>query len=381
MPFTLALTTLDLFGSILMFAGDMLLYFTPGVYDMDGTLKPYLHIMRDIPAARVRVGGALGPVAAFLYVLGFLALPLMARGDLAWLVWLAAALLAFALICGGAYHAQYAYLSIIAKAGHEDLYEEVSANIMLLMRLATTPMYAGFILFAIAIVLGQTVFPVWFVVFTPIVTSFFRSRVDAHAAASAVHSLRRVEQPRVHDHVHCYAHLPARLITTGPILYVDRHDRLLIAYRGWMRPAAAFFRILGGKFFPIRKSQHSSPQGELQLTCNCLPRRTVVRREEFRMSTLGFLKGTHGLLLGAGVLIGSVGAKVLTSDGAKRVYVEAVAAGLRAKQACEDTVERARAEMDDIVAEAAYLNETVYSVEDEEDSASDTAAETVPAKA
>ena len=65
-----------------------------------------------------------------------------------------------------------AYLSIIAKAGHEDLYEEVSANIMLLMRLATTPMYAGFILFAIVIVLGQTVFPVWFVVFTPIVTSF-----------------------------------------------------------------------------------------------------------------------------------------------------------------------------------------------------------------
>ena len=97
------------------------------------------------------------------------------------------------------------------------------------------------------------------------------------------------------------------------------------------------------------------------------------------MSTLGFLKGTHGLLLGAGVLIGSVGAKVLTSDGAKRVYVEAVAAGLRAKQACEDTVERAQ--MDDIIAEATYLNETVYGVEDEEDSASDTAAETVPTKA
>ena len=72
MPFTLALTTLGLFGSMLMFAGDMLLYFTSGVYDMDGTLKPYLHIMRDIPAARVRVGGALGPVAAFLYVLGHL---------------------------------------------------------------------------------------------------------------------------------------------------------------------------------------------------------------------------------------------------------------------------------------------------------------------
>ena len=34
------------------------------------------------------------------------------------------------------------------------------------------------------------------------------------------------------------------------------------------------------------------------------------------MSALSFLKGTHGLLLGAGVVIGSVGVKVLTSDSA-----------------------------------------------------------------
>ena len=85
------------------------------------------------------------------------------------------------------------------------------------------------------------------------------------------------------------------------------------------------------------------------------------------MSALGFLKGTHGLLLGAGVLIGSVGGKVLTSDAAKRLYVEAVAAGLRAKRACEDAIERIRAEMDDIVAEATYLNETVYDTKDDED--------------
>ncbi len=44
---------------------------------------------------------------------------------------------------------------------------------MLIMRLATAPMYLGFVALGIAIVLGQTVFPAWFVVFTPIVTSFF----------------------------------------------------------------------------------------------------------------------------------------------------------------------------------------------------------------
>lgn len=172
MPLTLVLLALGLLGSILMFAGDMLLYFTPGAYDMDGTLRPYMRIMRGVPAGRVRLGGALGPVSAFFYVLGFAGLALTARSEMVWLVWLAAALLAFALICGGAYHAQYVYLSVIAKAGREELYDEVADNIMFVMRFATVPMYLGFVVLGVAIVLGQTVFPTWFVVLTPLVTSF-----------------------------------------------------------------------------------------------------------------------------------------------------------------------------------------------------------------
>ncbi|OUO59756.1 DUF6796 family protein [Olsenella sp. An270] len=172
MPLTLVLLALGLLGSILMFAGDMLLYFTSGAYDMDGTLRPYMRIMRDVPSGRVRVGGALGPVAAFFYVPGFAGLTLTARGEMDWLVWLAAALLALALICGGAYHAQYVYLSVIAKAEREELYDEVADNIMFVMRFATVPMYLGFVVLGVAIVLGQTVFPTWFVVLTPLVTSF-----------------------------------------------------------------------------------------------------------------------------------------------------------------------------------------------------------------
>ena len=84
MPLTLVLLALGLLGSILMFAGDMLLYFTPGAYDMDGTLRPYMRIMRDVPAGRARLGGVLGPIAAFLYVLGFAGLALTARGEMGW---------------------------------------------------------------------------------------------------------------------------------------------------------------------------------------------------------------------------------------------------------------------------------------------------------
>ena len=172
MDSAIPLFAIGLVGSLVMFAGDMLLYFTPGAYDMDGTLRPYARIMRDLPEGRVRAGGVLGPVAAFLYVVGFAGLPLLAEGDLAWLVWLTAGLLSFALICGGAYHAQYPYLAIAARTEDGSLVEQVAGNIMALQRLATIPMYAAFVLLGMLVVLGQTQLPPWMVVTTPLVTSF-----------------------------------------------------------------------------------------------------------------------------------------------------------------------------------------------------------------
>ena len=52
------------------------------------------------------------------------------------------------------------------------IWNEVTGNIMFVMRFATVPMYLGFVVLGVAIVLGQTVFPAWFVVLTPLVTSF-----------------------------------------------------------------------------------------------------------------------------------------------------------------------------------------------------------------
>lgn len=67
-------------------------------------------------------------------------------------------------------------------------------------------------------------------------------------------------------------------------------------------------------------------------------------------------KTRNALLLGVGFLMGTVGVKALTSERAKRVYVQGVAAGLQAKSYYEDVVEQAKAEVDDIVAEASYLS-------------------------
>ena len=62
-------------------------------------------------------------------------------------------------------------------------------------------------------------------------------------------------------------------------------------------------------------------------------------------------------LVAAGFLLGTVGVKALTSSTARKCYVQGVAGGMRVKKAYDDIVEQAKAQVDDIVAEAAYLNE------------------------
>ncbi len=65
-----------------------------------------------------------------------------------------------------------------------------------------------------------------------------------------------------------------------------------------------------------------------------------------------------GWLIGAGFLLGTVGVKAATSQSAKKLYVQGVAKGLQAKAAYQDVVEQAKCQVDDIVAEANYINET-----------------------
>lgn len=69
-------------------------------------------------------------------------------------------------------------------------------------------------------------------------------------------------------------------------------------------------------------------------------------------------KKRNALLVGAGFLLGTAGVKALTSTAAKKCYVQGVAKGLQAKAAYENIVEQAKAQVDDIVAEANYINLT-----------------------
>ena len=66
--------------------------------------------------------------------------------------------------------------------------------------------------------------------------------------------------------------------------------------------------------------------------------------------------GTKGLLFtGLGFLIGTVGLKAATSPTARRGYVHAMAQGMRARAEYENMVEQAKAEFDDMKAEAEFI--------------------------
>ena len=69
-------------------------------------------------------------------------------------------------------------------------------------------------------------------------------------------------------------------------------------------------------------------------------------------------KKRDGWMLAGGFALGTLGLKALSSSTAQKRYVQGVAKGLQAKAAYQDVVEQAKAQVDDIVAEASYINES-----------------------
>ena len=80
-------------------------------------------------------------------------------------------------------------------------------------------------------------------------------------------------------------------------------------------------------------------------------------------------------LFAAGVLFGTAGVKLLSSKDAKKVYVHATAAALRAKESVMTTVTAVKENAGDIPADAKDLNEQRAAAEETVEDSSDAAEE------
>lgn len=160
---------IGLAAALTMFCGDMLLYFTKGPFEMDGTLKPYAGIMKRLPVWRLRLGGVLGPIAAFLYCIGFFQITLAAVPGWEGPALALTLLCALGIIIGGAYHSQFAYFGLLGKVADEEgeVMPVVIKNVSFLSSLSIGVLAVGVLLLAVLIGIGKTHYPRWFVLGTP----------------------------------------------------------------------------------------------------------------------------------------------------------------------------------------------------------------------
>ena len=169
------LTTLwiGLAGALLMFAGDMLLYYTPedfacGPKSSAGErINAIIDVMKELPAGRVMAGGMIGPIAAFLYCIGFYHIVLMPNEQTYTLAMAAFLLSCFGIIIGGAYHSHCAYLGLLGDDGGRNALNAAMKYFQKMPLILYAGEGIGFLLLIFLIVTGKTVLPRWIFLLSP----------------------------------------------------------------------------------------------------------------------------------------------------------------------------------------------------------------------
>jgi hypothetical protein len=169
------LTTLwiGLAGALLMFAGDMLLYYTPEDFacgpksSAEERINAIIDVMKELPAGRVMVGGMIGPIAAFLYCIGFYHIVLMTNEQTYTLAMAAFLLSCFGIIIGGAYHSHCAYLGLLGDDGGRNALNAAMKYFQKMPLILYAGEGIGFLLLIFLIVTGKTVLPRWIFLLSP----------------------------------------------------------------------------------------------------------------------------------------------------------------------------------------------------------------------
>lgn len=159
--------TVGLIGALLMFCGDMTLYFDKDDYVQDGTINPIIDIMKKLPPKRVMLGGLIGPVAAFLYCIGFYHIVLITDEAFHNAAFAAFLLSCFGIIAGGAYHSHCAYLGLLGADEHRDGLDIAMKYFQKLALILYVGEGLGLLILIVLIALGKTVFPQWMALISP----------------------------------------------------------------------------------------------------------------------------------------------------------------------------------------------------------------------
>jgi len=167
-------------GALLMFTGDMFLY--GGFYSGAEFSEQSRIIMGEIPQLRLMIGGALGPVAAILYVTGFWHVYLALKPGGKTLAAIAFVGFACMMIISGAYHAGFTNVGLVLRA--KNVVQEIDLGTLerlieqswefggFLYNILFVFGTIGTIFFLITVIFRKTSYPKWIILFTPTLLVF-----------------------------------------------------------------------------------------------------------------------------------------------------------------------------------------------------------------
>ena len=164
---------IGLFGSFLMFLGDMILYYDPNDYDSKDTINNIIGIMKNVSIKRLYIGGLLGPICAFIYCIGFYHIVLSIQEEYLNVAWFVFLINIFGMILGGTYHIQCAYLGLLSRHENKGALDEFLKFLKFQAKIVFGIMAIANIGITLVILFGFTVFPRWQALFTSIFLLIF----------------------------------------------------------------------------------------------------------------------------------------------------------------------------------------------------------------
>lgn len=170
------LTLFGILGSLLMFTGDMLLYYEPvSGLDYNSTSR-----MSTMPIQRLIAGGIIGPVASIFSIIGCYFFFVIFKSVNKFLAKFLFASFAILFVFAGSYHAMFPNLGFIGRLP-ESLQSQQLIYIRTYLNQINTLIYifgtiGTFILFYL-VIFKKTLFPKWMLLFTPTILILFASLI------------------------------------------------------------------------------------------------------------------------------------------------------------------------------------------------------------
>ena len=155
-----------IFGSFLMFSGDMLLYYEP----VSGLEYDSVAVMGTMPIERLIAGGLIGPIASVFSIIGGYLFYMVFRSVNKTLAKVLFACFAILFVVAGTYHAMYPNYGFIGRLS-ETLQAEQLLFLKTYLKSINTVVYTCGTLFTLLlfylVIFKKSIYPLWMLLFTP----------------------------------------------------------------------------------------------------------------------------------------------------------------------------------------------------------------------